>query len=86
MAMAVTVTSNVASPGLEQLQWRVGEVEKMVAELWARWIGQRCGGGGARARRRRAAMMTAALYFATVSMRERKRARVSVHMRERAST
>ena len=77
VAMAATVMLNVASPGLQQLQWRVGEVEEMVAKLWARWIGHRCGGGGARAWRWDAAMATAVWLGSSVCERETESERVS---------
>ena len=42
----------------------------MVAELWVRGIGQRCGGSGAQARQRRTAMaMVARTTIATIGQR-----------------
>ena len=65
-------TRNVASPRLERLQWQFGEVEGVVAKLWAIWIGWWCGVDGVRAWQRRATMVTAARLGSGVSERERR--------------
>ena len=47
--MAAMTTAHRPLPWLELRQWHVGEVEEVVAELWARHSGWWCGGGSERA-------------------------------------
>ena len=71
MTMAAMAMAHRPLPWLELRQWRVGEVEEVMAERCARAIGQWRGGSSERARRRCGGDSTA-LWFARRA-RERKR-------------
>lgn len=85
-AMAVTTTVRRPLPWFELRQWRVGDVEEVMAELWVRVIERWCYGGGAWARWRHDGDVAAVLLRSREAhgrewKRERERARGWVESR-----